>query len=377
MPPGLVYVTDTQPGIRRVRRGRGFAYRLPDGRWLSDPAELDRIRRLAIPPAYQEVWICPDPRGHLQATGRDSRGRKQYRYHPQWRLHRDADKFERMRAFGAALPRIRRRVERDLARAGRGKPDRNTVLATLVRLLDTTLVRIGNDEYARQNHSYGLTTLRRRHAALEGSVLRLRFRGKHGVMHEVALEDPRVARVVRRCQAMPGQELFHYPDQDGQSHPIGSAEVNAYLREAAQADFTAKDFRTWHATVHALALMTAPCAEGAQRPTAMQILREVAGRLGNTVAVCRKSYVHPGVLEIDPETHAAVEPPPRRGLDRDELRLLHWLERQQRAVHGRERRGAGVSAPAPASACDAPLNRRRRTRAGTAENPPDSSRTRA
>jgi DNA topoisomerase-1 len=315
---GLVYVTDAMPGIRRVRRGERFHYVRPDGRPLRDAAELERIRKLAIPPAYREVWICPLPHGHVQATGRDARGRKQYRYHPQWRLARDADKFGRMLAFGRALPRIRRRVQQDLAPPASGHPHRQAVLAALVRLLDTTLLRVGNDEYARSNGSYGLTTLRNRHAQVQGSSLRLRFRGKHGIAVDVALEDPRVARIVRRCQAMPGQELFEYADDDGTIRRVGSADVNEYLREASGDDFTAKDFRTWHATVHALALARRGCAPN-------EILTEVSARLGNTVAVCRKAYVHPGVLELSCEPCEAAAPRRRTGLSAAEADLLAFL----------------------------------------------------
>ncbi|HEV7912259.1 MAG TPA: DNA topoisomerase IB [Albitalea sp.] len=296
-PPGLVYVSDEMPGIRRLRRGADFSYRRPDGRPLRDAAEIARIRKLAIPPAYVDVWICPLPNGHLQATGRDARGRKQYRYHAEWRLARDADKFGRMQQFGAVLPRIRRRVQSDLRRRVGERPDRAAVLAALVRLLDTTLVRIGNDEYARSNGSYGLTTLRNRHAAVQGATLHLRFRGKHGVVHDVALEDPRVARIVRRCQAMPGQDLFEYEDDAGEVRAVGSSDVNDWLREASGADFTAKDFRTWHATVHALQLVKRAEVDPGPR-CANRILAEVAARLRNTVAVCRKAYVHPGVLEL-------------------------------------------------------------------------------
>lgn len=296
---GLVYVTDEAPGLRRQRRGETFVYRLPDGKPLRDAAQIDRIRRLAIPPAYTEVWICPSPHGHLQATGRDARGRKQYRYHADWRSARDADKFERMLAFGSALPRIRARVKRDLADATGPQLGRDAVLAAIVRLLDTTLVRVGNDEYARSNGSYGLTTLRTKHVALKGSLLRLRFRGKSGVQHEVALDDPRVARVVKRCQSLPGQTLFHFQDDAGDTHPVGSADVNDYLRDASGADFTAKDFRTWHGSVLAFDLWRqAPADAPPTQRTANQLLAEVAARLGNTVAVCRKAYVHPRVLAL-------------------------------------------------------------------------------
>ena len=300
-PERLQYVSDGAPGIRRARRGKGFSYIGPDGRPLRERGELERIRRLAIPPAYTQVWICSSPRGHIQATGRDARGRKQYRYHADWRRARDADKFDRMLEFGEALPRIRARVLRDL-KAAEARPGRDTVLATVVRLLDTTLVRIGNDEYARSNGSFGLTTLRNRHALVKGREITLQFRGKSGVQHRVALEDPRVARVVRRCQAMPGQALFQYVGDDGELHGIASDDVNDYLRDASGAEFTAKNFRTWHASVHALALLgELPGARGDgdafTRRELNDVLTDVAKRLGNTVAVCRKSYVHPRVLE--------------------------------------------------------------------------------
>ena len=330
-PPGLLWIGDDKPGIRRERVGDGFRYRGLDGRLIRNAAELRRIRALAIPPAYEQVWICPRPNGHLQATGRDARGRKQYRYHPDWRLARDAGKFEHVLEFGAALPRIRKRVKADLAAPIAAAPRRETVLATLVRLLDATLVRVGNDEYARTNRSFGLTTLRNRHADIKGSRIRLRFRGKSGVEHEVDLDDPRVARVVRRCQAMPGQDLFQYEDDDGSARAVGSADVNDYIRDAAGADFTAKDFRTWHGSVHALALWAEQCAADAScRRSANQLLAEVARRLGNTVAVCKKSYVHPRVLgtlatQVDSEALARLGGRRRAGLDAAERRLLAFL----------------------------------------------------
>jgi len=330
-PPGLLWIGDDKPGIRRERVGDGFRYRGLDGRLIRNAAELRRIRALAIPPAYEQVWICPRPNGHLQATGRDARGRKQYRYHPDWRLARDAGKFEHVLEFGAALPRIRKRVKADLAAPIAAAPRRETVLATLVRLLDTTLVRVGNDEYARTNRSFGLTTLRNRHADVRGSRIRLRFRGKSGIEHEVDLDDPRVARVVRRCQAMPGQDLFQYEDDDGSARAVGSADVNDYIRDAAGADFTAKDFRTWHGSVHALALWAEQCAADTScRRSANQLLAEVARRLGNTVAVCKKSYVHPRVLgtlatQVDSEALARLGGRRRAGLDAAERRLLAFL----------------------------------------------------
>ena len=332
-PRGLVWVSDDSAGIRRLRVGDGFAYRGVDGKRLRTAAELKRIRALAIPPAYEDVWICPKPNGHLQATGRDARCRKQYRYHPDWRLAKDADKFERMLEFGAALPKVRARVKVDLAAPVAVRPGRDTVLATLVRLLDTTYVRIGNEEYARTNRSFGLTTLKNRHADIRGSRLRLRFRGKSGIEQEVDLEDPRVARVVRRCQAMPGQDLFQYEGDDGERRTVGSADVNDYIREASGADFTAKDFRTWHATVHALDLWAERCAaDESCRRTANQMLADVAKRLGNTVAVCKKSYVHPRVLEslvaaVDPDALARLTPKRRAGLSAAERRLLQFLSR--------------------------------------------------
>jgi len=317
-----------------LRTASGFHYVGPRGKSGSSPRLLERIRKLAIPPAWTDVWICPDPRGHLQATGRDARGRKQYRYHADWRLAKDADKFERMLEFGAALPRIRQRVKADLAAPVGAQPGRETVLATIVRLLDTTYVRIGNEEYARSNRSFGLTTLRNRHAAVSGTRLRLKFRGKSGKEHEVALDDPRVARVVRRCQAMPGQDLFQYVDEDGAVHGVGSSDVNEYIRTASGADFTAKDFRTWHGTVHALALWLEHAElEKRARPSTKELLAEVAKRLGNTVAVCKKSYVHPRVLEVlagelDDELRGDLERAQRRdGLSAAERRLLAFLSR--------------------------------------------------
>lgn len=361
----LVYVTDETPGIRRVSRGGAFAYRRADGSWLrerADAAEIARIRKLAIPPAYTDVWIAPSPHAHLQATGRDARGRKQYRYHPDWRAAREADKFGHMRAFGEALPRIRRRVAKDLATPVGRVPSREAVLAALVRLLDTTLVRVGNDEYAKQNGSFGLTTLRDRHAAVERGVLRLRFKGKSGVLHEVTIDDPRVARIVQRCQAVPGQELFQYEDDDGTIRTLGSADVNDYLREVSGEDITAKDFRTWHATVHALELMCERCALGAVSAREIrEVLGTVSARLRNTVAVCRKSYVHPGVLDAQalalelPRLEAACAGVARRGLQAGERRLLCFLRGGARrlaagAARKTSTRAASVGRRAAASA---------------------------
>lgn len=297
----LRYVTDEQPGFQRIKRGKGFVYRQPDGALLKDEAHLARIRGLVIPPAYQDVWICRWPNGHLQATGRDAKGRKQYRYHPAWQQQRDAEKFERMAAFGQALPAIRRQVMSVLRAWKPGAPlTRLVVLATIVRLLDTTLVRVGNESYRRSNGSHGLTTLRDRHARFNHGALQLCFAGKSGVLHEVAVDDARLARIVRRCQALPGHELFQYRGDDGQLHAIRSDDVNAYLREMAGTEYSAKDFRTWHATVQALVLSCEACAAdgGTLQQTLPRILAQVACLLGNTPAVCRKSYVHPRVLAL-------------------------------------------------------------------------------
>ncbi|MGE0723163.1 MAG: DNA topoisomerase IB [Alphaproteobacteria bacterium] len=293
----LVHSSDTEPGIRRVRAGRGFSYRAADGTPVKDAATLQRIRSLAVPPAYRDVWICADPRGHLQATGRDARGRKQHRYHPAWRALRDETKYGRLAAFGEALARIRRRTGRDLA-----APDltRRKLLATVVRLLETSMVRIGNEEYAAANRSFGLTTLRKRHADVAGARILLSFRGKSGKEHRVALSDRRLARVVRACRELPGQRLFQYFDEHHVAHAIGSEDVNAYIREIAGAEFSAKDFRTWAGTCLAAAYLGEagpPESERMARSTIVACMRHVAERLGNTAAVTRKCYVHPAVLE--------------------------------------------------------------------------------
>lgn len=292
---GLVHVTDRMPGLTRRRRGTGFSYHHPDGRLVGEE-ERRRIEALAIPPAWQEVWICPLPNGHLQATGRDERGRKQYRYHAAWRRARSEAKFDRMAAFGEALPALRQRVEADLSRR---RLDRRKVLALAVRLLDETLVRIGNPEYARDNASYGLTTLRDRHVAFEGSEVRFAFVGKGGKEHEVALRDRRLARLVRACRDIPGYTLFQYYTEAGKEH-IDSGDVNAYLREATGEAFSAKDFRTWGGTVLAARALRArgeAAGEKEAEAAVREVVKEVAAALGNTVAVCRTYYIHPRVLE--------------------------------------------------------------------------------
>ena len=301
MPECLLYASDQMPGFTRTKCGKSFVYWQANGQQLRDAKHIARIQKLAIPPAYTAVWICPHPQGHIQATGRDARGRKQYRYHADWRLIKSETKFDRLSEFGAALPSIRAKVKRDLAVREGADVQRQAVLAALVRLLDTTLVRVGNDEYARSNGSFGLTTLRKRHVDIHGNQLRLRFRGKSGVHQDVTLADPRIARIVRRCQALPGQELFHYAADTGEVQSVGSMDVNAYLEAACKGKFTAKDFRTWHGSVLALQLWRKlGIAEQLQPSTAQanRLLAEVASQLGNTLAVCRKSYVHPQVLAI-------------------------------------------------------------------------------
>lgn len=294
---GLRYVTDDEPGIRRRKSGKGFTYTDPQGRTVKDRKEIERIRKLAIPPAWTDVWICPRANGHLQATGRDARGRKQYRYHPDWREARDETKFGRMIAFGEALPKIRERIGRDMALRGLS---REKVLATVVTLLEATLIRVGNKEYARQNNSFGLTTLRDQHVDVSGSTLRFEFRGKSGKEHQVEIQDRRLARIVRQCRDLPGQTLFQYLDENGERQRVSSEDVNAYLRETTGEDFTAKDFRTWGGTVLALsALLEAGSCESekeANRAVA-EAVKRVAGQLGNRPAICRKYYVHPAVIE--------------------------------------------------------------------------------
>jgi DNA topoisomerase IB len=318
MAAGLVYVSDAQPGIRRLRDGEQFIYIGPDQRRVSHARELERIARLAIPPAYEDVWICVHARGHLQATGRDTRRRKQYRYHPEWRSIRDGAKFGRMVQFGESLPRLRARLRRDLAQPGL---PRDKVIAVVVTLLDATRLRVGNAEYAKANGSYGLTTLRNRHVYfVRAGRLRFRFRGKGGAEHEVVVVDGRLARIVRRCQQLPGQQLFQYVDDAGMQRPIDSGQVNQYLKDAMGADFTAKDFRTWAGTVRAIALMAATPlpdspSERALNACIVAAVKAVAAELRNTPAVCRKSYINPRVFEAwkSGELHDAIcENAPRK-----------------------------------------------------------------
>lgn len=329
---GLRYVQDGQPGIRRRKSGRGFSYVRHDGTIVRDTETLARIRSLAIPPAWADVWICTLSNGHIQAAGRDVKGRKQYRYHPKWREVRDETKFHRMASFGLALSRIRQRVEEDLGRTGL---PRDKVLATVVRLLETTCIRVGNEEYARQNGSYGLTTMKDEHVEVRSDRIRFRFPGKSGREHVIDLNDRRLARIVRRCQELPGEDLFAYLDESGAVQTIGSGDVNEYIREISGQDFTAKDFRTWNGTVLArLALRELGACENAtmgKRNLGLAI-RAVAETLGNTPTVCRKFYIYPAVLEsyLDGSLFAKLEKTPSLPTAAKELRveereLLHFL----------------------------------------------------
>jgi DNA topoisomerase-1 len=294
---GLRYVSDSGPGIRRRRAGKGFSYVDVEGTTIRDAARLRRIKALAVPPAWTDVWICPIANGHIQATGRDARGRKQYRYHARFREVRDGAKYERTLAFGQALPQIRAQVERDMAQPGLPK---RKVVAAVVRLLELTLIRVGNEEYARQNRSYGLTTMRSRHVEVEGSAIRFRFHGKNGQEADLDLRDRRLASIVRRCQELPGQVLFQFRDEDGELDSIDSEDVNDYLREVTGEDYTAKDFRTWAGTVLAASALRAVeevDSETAAKRNVVRAIERVAEQLGNTPAVCRSCYVHPAIVE--------------------------------------------------------------------------------
>ena len=307
---GLRHVNDiTMPGIRRFGSRNRSRYVDPYGRPVTDRAELLRIRSLVIPPAWTDVWICPDPRGHLQATGRDARGRKQYRYHAKWRDVRDEVKYGRLIAFARALPRIRKQTDADLKRSGL---PREKVLAAVVRLLEKTLIRVGNEEYARDNGSIGLTTMRGRHAKIQGSTVRFEFRGKSGIEHAVDLQNARLVRVIKACRDLPGYELFQYLDESGERRAVDSADVNAYLREISGKEFTAKDFRTWAGSVlaaGALAQVEKFTSNAHAKRNIVRAVESVAKRLGNTTAVCRKSYIHPAILDayLDGATIATVK----------------------------------------------------------------------
>ena len=336
----LRFATDSEPGISRRRAGSGFYYVASNGRRVTDNTTLARIRKLAVPPAYRDVWICLDASGHLQATGIDARGRKQYRYHQRWRAVRDTHKFERMMAFGRALPRIHRRVSRDLRLPGL---PRDKVVASVVRLLEGTLIRVGNAEYARDNKSYGLTTMRNHHVDVKGDRVRFTFRGKHGIKHTAEVKDPRVARVMRRCRDLPGQELFEYVDTDGEVRDVGSSDVNRYLQDTAGEDFTAKDFRTWYATSAALQALAGKSFRTARESKALLrgALEDVAARLANTVTMCRKCYVNPVV--IDAFLAGELRGVALRGTRDERLRLIRLLTRTPHGVTLRPSGTAGAA----------------------------------
>ena len=338
---GLRYVTDASAGWTRRRAGKGFIFYDATGMVIRDPDQIRRARSLVIPPAWTDVWICPRPDGHIQATGRDAKGRKQYRYHPKWREVRDENKYSRLISFGESLPVIRNHIETDLSRSGL---PREKVLATVVQLLEKALIRIGNEEYARQNGSYGLTTLRSNHVRVAGSTLEFVFTGKAGKKHRIAVQDRRLARIVKRCQELPGQELFQYQDQEGEYQAVGSAEVNFYLREITGVDFSAKDFRTWAGSVHAmnaLLVVGARSTEAKKKRAINEAIQMVAEQLGNTLAVCRSCYIHPEILEAYRDQSLFANGPSRyksiRGLSREENAMLKLLKRR---INVRERRKA-------------------------------------
>lgn len=342
----LRYVCDDRPGIHRVVGPLGFKYIGRDGKVIRDVAVLRRIRALAVPPAWTDVWICTDARGHLQATGRDKKGRKQYRYHPDWRACRDGTKYDRLPAFASALPAIRRRTEADLARPGL---PREKVLAAVVQLLEKSLIRVGNEEYKRKNGSFGLTTLQDKHVVVKGGTLTFQFRGKSGKWHRIDVNDRRLARIVKACRDLPGQDLFQYVDDKGCQQDVTSGDVNAYLKEITGQDFTAKDFRTWYGTVlaaTALREMETVGSKAMARKNVLRAIEAVAGVLGNTRTVCRKSYIHPRIIDAYMDGSFAIAPKGRAGaaarkrpsrLRDDEAVVLALL---QQARHDMRRRRA-------------------------------------
>ena len=336
---GLRYVSDCNPGFRREKGPLGFRYTRTDGRLVRNAADLKRIRALAIPPAWIDVWICRDPKGHLQATGRDARGRKQYRYHAEWRVYRDATKFDRMQAFAAALPKIRARTSADLAKEGL---PREKVLATVVQLLEKSLIRVGNEEYAKTNGSFGLTTMRDQHVDVRGATLRFEFRGKSGKRHSVGVNNRRLARIVKQCRDLPGYELFQYVGEDGRRQVVDSADVNAYLHETTADEFTAKDFRTWSGTVlaaTALREFEKPASMTQAKRGVVKAIEAVAGVLGNTPAVCRKSYIHPAVIDAYMDGSMAELRPTKRfaKLRPDEAAALCLLQQLARGTSRRRK----------------------------------------
>jgi DNA topoisomerase-1 len=317
-PPKLKYIEDGHPGITRKRAGRGWAYYDADGERITDRDEIDRLNAVGLPPAYTEAWFCPTGAGHILATGIDAKGRKQYRYHPDFRTARESEKFDQCLAFGRLLAKVRKRVEADLAQRAL---TRERALASVVRLLDQGVVRIGNESYAKENKSFGATTLRQRHATVSGKTVRLRFKAKSGKMQEVAVTDRRLAHFVRKMEDLPGQNLFQYLDGDGAPQPVGSAEVNAYLCETMGENFTAKNFRTWHASVLAFDLL----ARSKEQLTLSALMEEVAAKLGNTPAIARKSYVHPAVVALVERQRKW-----RAGLTLP--RKTQWLSREERGL---------------------------------------------
>ena len=379
---GLRYVDDSKPGLRRKRNGKGFRYIDPKGAAVRDPDEIARLKSLAIPPAYTDVWICPHPNGHIQATGRDEKGRKQYRYHPRFREAREASKFHRIMAFAEALPGIRQRIDADMGK--RGLP-REKVLATVVHLLETTLIRVGNDDYARSNKSYGLTTLRDPHVKIAGSEMRFRFKGKSGKEWSVSMRDRRVAKIVKACQDLPGQELFQYLDEDGERRDVTSSDVNAYLREITGEDFTAKDFRTWAGTVlAALALQEFEAFDNAAKAkkNLRAAIESVSSRLGNTPTICRKCYIHPQILDCYLEggmllqVKEAVEGELKNGLDTlrpEEAAVLSLLRgRLERAA---EAAGADSDSPGGTARIEPPRQTGGRRAKGSAAKAPGTKRS--
>jgi DNA topoisomerase I len=336
---GLRYVHCGSPGIQRKRSGKGFAYFDSEGRPIRDRATLERIRSLVLPPAWENVWICASPDGHLQATGVDARNRRQYRYHPHYRQIRNHTKFHRMLDFAKALPAIRTRVAKDLKSTGL---PRQKVIATIVKLLETTFIRVGNEEYAHENSSFGLTTLRDRHVRIEGGTLRLQFRGKSAQMHDVAVEDRRLARIIRDCRDLPGYELFQYVDDLGEVHSVDSSDVNGYLREITCEEFTAKDFRTWAGTIQTalvLAESETDSSESASKRMIVAAIKETAARLGNRPATCRKYYVHPAIIEsfIDGTLAAGLKPEKLinadfEGLHPEEVRVMALIRKKSAAL---------------------------------------------
>ena len=350
---GLVYVSDEKAGITRKQSGKAFAYFAPSGKRITDEKAVERLNKLAVPPAYTDVWICPKPNGHIQATGRDAKGRKQYRYHPKFREVRDSAKYEHMFAFARALPGIRKTVKSHMAREGL---TREKVLATVVALLEQTLIRVGNDDYAKDNKSYGLSTLKNRHVEIDGSALKFRFKGKSGKEWNLKLRDRRIARIVRQCQELPGQELFQYVDDDGERRDVTSSDVNDYLREITGEDITAKDFRTWSGTVlaaMALAEFEAFDSDAMAKKNVKAAIENVASRLGNTPTICRKCYVHPEVVhaymqgEMLLEVKRKVETELRQGLAKlspEEAAVLSLLEgRMKRDLTATLRKAAAAA----------------------------------